>query len=465
MGKTMTANFLKGAKRVETFNDYQEDFKDSDTPIFMKGARKVESIIPEEKGKSFGQELKELFTSTEQTPFEEGLGTTLRAVGSAAIGLPGNIRSITKKAGEGTYNFVSSMLGLPSLPETQDFNIIPTTSDVESAFDVATEGKYIPTEEQRPYYEAIQDITGMLMPGSAPLKLFNRIAIPIAGQLAKEGIRMGGGGETAQELGKAGVLLALSVASLGNGDKYASNLMSQAESMMPEGKMISAKPIENSLKKIKNTTWYKGADLPSKRPAKQLVDAIEKNIVNGQIEGKMAIQLRKDANELQKNLGAFDIFKKADKKKAIALLNEAKDSVMEGLREYGVKQDPLFWKSTQEANKAYAILSESKLISNFIEEYAPVFKSNAMKSLFTATAAGGQLALGKMSPLAATAVGGSALGAAGLAKSAQILYRVAKDEKLRKYYINVLESAAKSDSKTMITNMQKLDEALSEEEF
>jgi len=464
MGKIMTSNFLKGAKKVETFGNYHEDIQNDEKPIFMKGARKVESIIPKKEEKSFGTELKELFTSQDETPFEEGLGTSLRAVGSAALGLPGNIRALSKKAGEGVYNFVASMTGLPEVPDTGDYNIIPTTSDVESYFDMATDGKYIPSEEEQPYYEATQDITGMLMPGSAPLKLWQRFAIPIAAQLGKEGIKAGGGGETAQELGKLGLGLGLSIASIANGEKFAGNLMSQAESLMPQGQMINATPISNSLNKIKSTPWYKGADLPSKRPAKQLIEAIEKNISNGQMDGQMALQLRKDANELQKNLGAFDIFKKEDKKKAIMLLNKAKDAVMEGLKDYGTKQDPLFWKATQEANKAYAVLSKSKVISRFIEEHAPVLKSNGIKSLFAIGGAVGELALGKVSPAAAAGVIGSIGSIAALGKTSQIMYRVMKDPNLRKYYIGALEAAAKSNSKSMIMNMQKLDEALMEDE-
>lgn len=460
MDKTMTSSFLKGAKKV----DVSQDFKDNEKPNFLKGSRKVETQNKEKKEPE-NNEFYDFLFSKEPNAFEEGLATTVRGVGSAAIGLPGNIKKLTDKAGKSIFDFVSPMLGLNDIELPEDYNIIPATSDIENAFDMATEGKYIPTEEQRPYYEAAQDMTSMFMPGSGAFKLWQKIGIPIAGQLTKEGIKSVGGSESAQEFGKLGMLLGLSVASLANGEKYASNLMSQAESLMPQGQMINAAPIESALNRIKAQPWYKGADIPSKRPAKQLLDAIEKNISNGQMDGKMAIQLRKEANELQKNLGAFDIFRKDDKRKAIALLNEAKDSVMKGLENYGTTVDPLFWKSTQEANKAYAVLSRSKVISNFIEKHAPILKSEGAKNLFKVGLAGGELALGKISPALALGTASGAAGAVGLIKTTQIMYRIMNDSKLRKYYFNVLDNAAKSNSKAMAQNLQKLDEELLDEEL
>lgn len=460
MASYMTPEFLKGARQVGSSGTSEQPSE----PFFLKGAKPFGIQQPQKK-KNFGEEFKNLFTSEEETPFEQGLGTATRAIGSTILGLPGNIRQITKRAGKGVYDFIQPLLGLPESPEEKDeFRILPTTSDVEKGFDVLTEDKYKPSQEEKPYYEAAQDITSMFMPGSGPLKAWQRIAIPVAGQLTKEGIKTFGGKETAQELGKMGMTLGLSVASLANGEKYAGNLLQQSESLMPAGKMIDSRPFESIVNKLKNSTWFRGADVPSTRPAKQLLNAIEKNISNGQIEGQMALQLRKDANEIQKNLGAFDIFTQSDKKKAIMHLNQAKEAIMEGLNHYGKTQDPVFWKLNQEANRAYATVAKSKVIKNFIDKKAPALKSNMAKGLFGTSAIGGLGTLAAKAPLVAAGGAGISGGIAGLIKTTQILYRVMKDPKLRKYYTNVLEYAGKENSKAMVANLRKLDEELLKED-
>ncbi len=456
----MTPDYLKGARQVGASGISEQPSE----PSFLKGAKPFGIQQPQKK-KGFGEEFSEMFTSPEETPFEQGLGTATRAIGSTFLGLPGNIRQITKRAGKGVYDFIQPLLGLPeSKEEENEFRLLPTTSDVEKDFDILTEGKYAPSEEERPYYEAAQDITSMFMPGSGPLKAWQRIAIPIAGQLTKEGIKTFGGKETTQELGKMGMNIALSIASLANGEKYAGNLLQQSESLMPAGKMIDASLMSTLVNKLKNSTWFRGASVPSTRPAKQLIDAIENNITNGQIEGQMALQLRKDANEIQKNLGAFDIFSKGDKKKAIMHLNQAKEAIMEGLENYGKTQDPIFWKLNQEANKAYATVAKSKVIKNFIDKKAPALKSGIAKYLFGSSALGGLGTLAVKAPL--IAAGGASVGAGvgGIIKTIQILYRVMKDPKLRKYYTNVLEYAGKENGKAMVANLRKLDEELLEED-
>jgi hypothetical protein len=451
----VTPEFLKGAQKVNA-----ETNATPKQPSFLKGASRVGEDYQQQES-SLGQEFKDFFLSKEETPFEKGLGTTIRGAASVGLGLPGNVAQLTRKAGKGIYDFIQPLLGLPESAKDEGLRLLPTTTDIEKGFDVLTEGKYAPSEEERPYYEAAQDITSMFMPGSGPLKAWQRIGIPIAGQLAKEGIKMAGGKETSQEWGKLGLVMGLSIASLANGEKYVGNLLQQSESLMPAGKMIDAKPIENSLTKLKASTWFRGADLPSTRPAKQLINAIENNIGNGQIEGKMAIELRKNANEIQKNLGAFDIYTKQDKKKAIKLINETKDAVMNGLDHYGKTQDPAFWKVNQEANKAYAAVAKSRVIKNFIEKNAPSLKSNMAKNLFGAGTIVGELALGATLPMAAAGTLAGATAGAGILKTAQILYRVMHNPTLRKYYANVLEYAAKENGKAMAANFQKLDDELS----
>lgn len=451
----MTPNYLIGSKDVGG--------KAKSIPDYLKGSKTLD-IESAPKKKSFGQEFKEFFTSPEENPFEQGLGTAVRGVSSAILGAPGNINELSRSAAEGTVNFVSSLLGGPQIENQERTRILPTTSDVEKGFDVATEGKYVPTEETKPYYETGQDIASMFLPGSGALKAWQKIAIPIVGQLSKQGIKALGGSEKSQELGKLGFMLGMSIAGTANGEKYASNLLQQSESLLTPGTMIDALPTSNVINRLKNSTWFRGADTPSTRPAKQLIEAIEKNISGGQMEGQMAVQLRKNANEIQKNLGAFDVVSKSDKKKAILHLNEAKEAVMKGLDHYGKTRDPIFWKLNQEANMAYATIAKSQVLKRAIEKYAPSLKSNAAKALFGGGSLAGAGTLITKAPLAAAGSLGGAAATAGALKTGQILYRVMANPKLREYYSNVIKYAAKDNSKAIVLNLQRLDEALMKQE-
>ncbi len=303
----MTPSFLKGAKRAD---NYDSSTPTKAVPSFLKGAKRNEIESEREPDSSFLGQFKDFLNSPEESAFEKGLGTATRAVSSAVLGAPGNIRELQKQAGNGTVDFVTNQLGLPPSPQENVSRILPTTSDVEKGFDEMTDNQYQPTEETQPFYEAQQDLTSMFLPGTGPMKAWQRIAAPIVGQLGKQGVKAIGGSEKSQELAKTGLMLGLSLASSADGEKYAGSLMEQAKQLIPPGTMINAKPIENALTRVKGSTWFRGADLPSTQPAKKLLASIEQNIQNGMIEGQMALELRKNANEFRKNLGAFNIFEK-----------------------------------------------------------------------------------------------------------------------------------------------------------
>jgi hypothetical protein len=402
------------------------------------------------KPESLGQQFYKEATSQELSPFEEGLGTTLRGVSSAVLGAPGNLMNLTRQAGHGLADFVANYLGQPQLESPKSF--IPGTPEIEKGFDVLTGSKFKPTEEQKPMYELGQDITSMLLPGSTGLKYWQKVAIPIAAQSAKQGVKLFKGTENQQEIAKMGVMLSLSLAGIGNGEKYAKDLMAQSKSLIQPGTQFDSKPFEKGINSLKNSPWYKGADLPYKRPAKALVEAIERNVSAGKIDGQMAIQLREDANQMLGNLGAFEVKGAGNKRNAVRLVNEVKDSIIKGIDQYGKNVDPVFGKAYQEANQAYSVVEQSKKISNFLRDHAPVVKSAALKALLF----GGEIAATVLKPSAA----GTIAGGTGLYKGYQIMDRIMKSPKLREYYRSVLLNAFKQDAPAVAKSIKKLDAEL-----
>lgn len=402
------------------------------------------------KQESFGQQFYRENTSKELSPFEEGLGTTLRGASSAILGAPGNLMHLTREAGHGIADFVSSYIGLPTEEAPKSF--IPGTPEIEKGFDTLTDNRFKPTEEQKPIYDLGQDIASMFLPGNTGLKYWQKAAIPVASQLAKQGVKLLKGSENQQELAKMGVMLSLSLAGIGNGEKYAKDLMSQSKALIQPGTQFDAKPFETGIYNLKNSPWYRGADLPYKRPAKELIEAIERNVSNGKIEGQMAMQLREDANQMLGNLGAFEVKGAGNKKNAVRLVNEVKDQIIKGINHYGKTVDPIFGKAYQESNQAYSVVEQSKKISNFLRDHAPAIKSGALKAILFGSEIFSTLA----GPNAAAAL---PVGT-GVYKGYQILSRIFKSPKLREYYQSVLLNAFKQDAPAVAKSIKKLDSEL-----
>lgn len=282
----------------------------------------------------------------------------------------------------------------------------------------------------------------------------------LGGQIAKEGVKGLTKSETKGDLAKLGFLGIASIARLGNAPKIAGLALDEAKAMLPQGLRFSAQPTINALQRLKNQPWYRTGKTASKSKAFEKIEQIENKIINNRwIDGQDAMQLRHDINEARKELGAFTLpvpGQVIDKKAAKKYLNEVDKALLESMENYGTKVNPEWWKTYNEANKAFAITQRSRQISDMVGKYAKPLQSETAKVMFHLGAAS------LVSKLPVLAV--SAAPVMATAKSIQIMNRVFRSPVLRQHYADVLKYAAQENSLMLGKTLKKFDAAAKKEE-
>lgn len=369
---------------------------------------------------------------------------TSRAL-EAVIGLPSDLA-----------NFAGSIFG-------QDLGL-PGSESLRKFSEEATGGYTKPqTQFEEKVGETFQDMALMALPGARQYSLMRNIGIPVIGNLSKYGLEKLGAGEKAQSYGKMGLMVALDLLANrnpGGAKAYTSELFRKADNAIPEGMLIDASKLEKSLEKLESEL-SKGGSRPTTRQALEKVSEIGKEIKSGTIDAKRLAAYRPSINEAIEELGGFkfDIPKRL-KVQTVKNLNDVKNSVISTLNDYGEKFNPEYLKNAQSANEAYAAIQKSNLIANLLHDkipYAP--KSAAVQSLFHYAPYAAGAALTKLSPLA----GAGAITGYGAYQGLKVLIQVMKSPALRKYYTDVLISAARENIPKTTKNLIALDKAMANE--
>jgi len=412
----------------------------------------------------------------EEEGFLAGLGRRAGALatrgGEALLGGAGALQQLAHAGVGKAANLLGSTLyhggNVPELPSEEtvfDFlekgRVYPTPGEIREKVTKPLTGEYLEPrgEGEKTAQELAGDIGGMFFPGG-PIGKLAKIGIPFAGQLGKQAVKASGGSESQQDLAKLGVMGIFSIAHLGDAKKHAVKLMNEAEALVPTNTPMNPIQVMNRIRDIKRQEWYKGINTSSKKPAKHAMDYITSRVKSNKLDVHNAIQIKKDINETLRNLGSFDVKTKPDIKAATKYLNQVKDALDDGIKEYG-KKNPQFLTAYKEANQAYAVTEKSGALSNFIQKhYTGPALSNTTKGLLgTALLHGGQYLPAAAGVAASTA---PLLGAAHM--TFKVAQRMGKSPALRKYYVNVLTDAAKGNAVAMSRNLQKLDKKIKEEE-
>jgi hypothetical protein len=363
------------------------------------------------------------------------------------------------RAGEGFLGGITSFLNMltPDL-ELEDIegNIethkpvkLPEANELRE-FTKKQTGEYL--EPKGEFSKSTQEIASDIgsMFSTPGLGFFSKLLIPIGSQVTKQSIKASGGSEESQNLGKLGFSLISTIAGLGNAPKMASRALNEAENLIPKGVSFSAKPIEESFKKIKNKSWFQTGRTSSKGPAMDEMKRIEDLIKNGKIDAHKSMQLRRDINEVRKDLGAFTLVPKvADKKAALAHLNEVDKALLSAMENYGRHLNPKWLKQYKLGNEAYKVTQRSRNISDFIEKHAKPLKSETARTLFHVA--------GASSFAHAPALAAGATPIVAGAKLIQLANRMIKSPVLRNHYLKVVASASAGNAALMKKELDKFD--------
>jgi hypothetical protein len=354
--------------------------------------------------------------------------------------------------------------GAPENSDTDIKKYIPGTEDLRE-FTRKKTGKYLEPKNKlsKSSQEFIASVGEQVpfIPLTGPLAA---LAIPLVGQIAKEGIKWSGGKESEGDLAKAGVMTIASIANLGNARGVATQAMNTARDMIPRALEISAGPTMRAFNKIRNQAWYQTGSTPSKAPAMQMIEKIESQLSpNGTLNLHNAMQLRRDINEARKGLGAFNIPAVTDKASARRYLDMVDRALVDSMENYGTKVNPRWYNNYQQANQAFAVTERAGQVAQFIEKNAKPLQSDMAKVLFHTGGAGlvAGVGLGGTAGLLSGSVGAAAL--AG--QSYKIINRMIRSPLIRSHYVDVLAAASAGNSQELNKALKRFDKVALKHEY
>lgn len=290
------------------------------------------------------------------------------------------------------------------------------------------------------------------------------LGIPLAGQLAKEGIEMAGGSEKTQLYGKLGTMLLMDLWGLrkgvggGGAKKFGYKSLDEAEAAIPKTAKADVKVFEQKLSAL-DKELKSGITGPHTAEAERAINEIKGHISNGQMEAWRFPQIRRDINKLIENMKGFSFEgpPKAIKRAAVDNLNKVKSSLIQAGNRWGRGQSPEFFQKWREGNEALAVYHRSNEIARFVSKATKV-KNPVLKVLMGVH--------GYHHPISTIGMQAAKKGAELATRfPTAMVYRFMNSKVLRKLYTNVLQEAAKGNSSAVASGVAKLEKEMEKEKI
>lgn len=290
------------------------------------------------------------------------------------------------------------------------------------------------------------------------------LGIPIAGQLAKEGIELAGGSEKTQQHGKLGTMLLMDLWGLrrglggGGAKKFGEKSLKEAEAAIPKHAVAEVHIFQKKLNTLKDNLKG-GITGPHTNEAVRAIEEIEGHIHKGYMEASKFPQFRRDINKLIENMKGFSFQgpPRAIKRAAVDNLNKVKSSLIQAGNRWGRSQSPEFYQKWREGNEALAVFHRSNDIARFVSK-ATKIKNPVLKVLMGVH--------GYHHPVPTLALQGAKKGVELATRfPTAMIYRFMKSKVLRKLYTNVLQEAAKSNSGAVVSGVAKLEKEMKKEKI
>jgi hypothetical protein len=405
----------------------------------------------------------DMLTSEEETPFEEGLGQTLRGMGTAVAGLPGDIIQLSKAAGE----WMESKFPTPSFLK-RDPNVlqkklkdiaesVPTTEDLQEKFDVLTEGRYMPQSEKEAFMQELAgDIGTFLLPAKEAKTALKSVGVAIGGNLAKEGMKELGFGEPTQSGTKLASFMFLSAFNPKGAKKHVSGLYDQAFAVKPKTSVMSAKEFQKDILNLRKDLTKGIPSVESKKPVLDSLKQIEDNIKKGKVQLGDLVDAKIDLNEVRAAKIYDPEFKGTKKVRERLKKNFSKASKVldDAVLRFG-EDSPEFKRLFKDAQLGWGGIEQSRKGTEFLKRVAKKHKLVLGPSGITLSHYFPAAGLGT----AATGV----VGVGGL-KSYELMHRVLNNKVLRKHYFDTLLGAVNESTPTVIRELKKLDKEIKKQD-
>lgn len=379
-------------------------------------------------------------------PFRH-IGRTGARIAESVLGIPGDIASVSL----GAANYLTNKLTGSPIPGSETLqSYLPSSTNLRNVTQALTGKKLEPQSSVEKLSDDIfSDLATFLLPVKGK--------IPVSSALIKTGLGNAasfiaeniGAGPVGKGIAKVGTVL---LSSFLGGRKQLNNIMQQsytnAENLAGAAKE-SAKELSTDIRQItKDITT--GIKTPGKTFVSDSIRGISDSIKNGKIAVKEAWNLKREANDLIKDLGTPSTAKK--------YLGRLVQSLNKVLGSYG-KQNKEFGEAFHQAEDIYRGIYKASDIAKTIQESVKPesLTNNLIKSLLYGAAfkAPGVL------PAAAAGLG-AGLGIQSFTKFLQ-LFR--NSPTARKYYLNIAKYAARENPSLIQRNAQLLNNLAEKEGY
>lgn len=305
------------------------------------------------KPKGFTQQVSELMGDSEfEKAGEKGIAVAGSRIAEGLLGTPGNVQSLLQQFG--------------LLPKETPYKL-PTTEQLKAFSEDITKG-YTAQEGTQRLQEFATDI-GSMLAGPGGTNIMRAIGVPLAGQLAQEGVKLIKGKEKTQNLAKLGGMVFIDwFLGRGKGTRaVASEYLNIAENSIPKNTTFKADSLKNSLQELEKTIST-GLITPAKKPALETIKRITNELVDsqGQIDPKLFPVLRRDINELIDAHKGFKIDRaeRITQERTLRNLNKVKSEIIKSGLDYGKRENPKFLENWQKGNEMLFINSKSKQMAD-----------------------------------------------------------------------------------------------------
>ncbi|MEO8253192.1 MAG: hypothetical protein ABI554_02310 [Flavobacterium sp.] len=297
----------------------------------------------------------------------------------------------------------------------------PTSKELKKFSQEKTKGFTSPKNENEKRGDEIAETFASLI---GPMKFRKTIGVTLASEAAKEGIKLSGFGEGAQEAGKLGTMFLATMFNPRGALNYSKSQFAIADKLS-QGASINVTPFENNLKNLQ-TNLAKGINTTEKNLVIKSIDDLLSKIKNGKIEVNELTAAKRDLNSVMGDPSTL----KGSKK----LLKSVGKEIDNAIKPYE-KINPGFGKAYRPANEIFGAVAEGNKAHNFIRKI--LGPKSVMASII------GETALGHPEYILPTIgiAGTSVLGA----KTVDFFTRLSKSPELRKYYSKAALAAAKED--------------------
>lgn len=381
---------------------------------------------------------------------EEQIGRRAQRYGTRAAetlgGLPGDIIGLVRSIKESTVGITPREKLSPFQQAGRDFlEAIPTSDDIR-----AVSAEYEPQLQPKNKFEEVEDevvsdFASLAIPVKGKVPFARALGLSFIGNAGKEVVDAFGGGDTAQEATKLGMMVFSGMFGKGRGiNKHISNIYNKAREAVPVGQKFaySGKNLANLESRL-----LKGTVNEAKAPVLQIIEDIKTK--SGSKLGSTGLMSVDDAVEFDKNIN--HAIKKSTDSAKTGWLKQLKKSHASEMETYA-KENPTWGETFKEAKQAYQGIAQSERIQSYIK------KNLSLRDFGHAALALGMEEHFFPGKTAGTVAAGAAL--SGAAYMGEVARRITKNPALRKYYANVLNASLNENKAMLVRNMKGLNSTM-----